>query len=201
MVLFRDLDLYKIIILLGLVLLPASLGFVWWVDKELETAKVAVNDAIRPGGELEQIGTVAQQLEIIQRNARNSGNNEAPALFFERWIKNSASGGQVRATDFEISNERKTTVTKLKAQDKEIQITFRRENQELPLSREYIHALILNLEQDGPQVWKLRELQIRNEQSVEFSKNRREAPPKTVDDMWRIEKLMFARREPEDRDR
>jgi hypothetical protein len=56
--------------------------------------------------------------------------------------------------------------------------------------------VLFNCEAQGSQVWKLRELWMVNAEAGRTSRNR-EAPPATVEDLWQIKKLTFARREPD----
>src|SRR5690606_15393691 len=118
------------------------------------------------------------------------------SVFFEQQI-DTASAGTLKKTDYEISPEQRVSAAaQQKAQDQEVTISFRRDrNNPMNLPRDFIHAVIFNIESSGAQVWKLRQLKIRNA-ALGRSK---EAPPKTVDDLWDVQTLKFARREPSER--
>jgi hypothetical protein len=189
---FRELDLYKVIILVSLLLLPVAVGFVYWVDGQLATARAAIDAAERPNsGELEKIGLLQRQLQTVAQNAaavRTSGGSAA--VFFQNQITTSSSG-TVGSNDYEVSPEARSAVPQRRdAQDQVVTISF---NKALALTRGFVHALIFNVESSGAQVWKLRQLNMRN---AALAKLRNQAPPKTVADDWEVVALKFARREP-----
>ena len=62
MSLFRDIDVFKGIILASILLVPASVGFAWWMDTQLEESDNAMQAAMRRNGEIEQIGILRQNL-------------------------------------------------------------------------------------------------------------------------------------------
>lgn len=194
----KNLDLYKSIILGSLLCLPIALGFVYWVNGELEVAKTALKRAEQANGELERIGQLQQQLETISRNVAKGGQSDNHRLFFEQRIVNSVKDGGLRSSDFEIGNQVPARVAKLKAVDQTTSISFSRGGKPLPLSREFIYAVLFNCEAGGSQVWKLRDLDMVNEEAKSAMRGR-SAPPKTVKDLWLMQKLVFARREPQSR--
>ena len=65
--LFKDMDLYKGIILGCLVLIPVAAYFVYWVEGEIEIARRAIAAAERRGGDLTQIGQLRNDLETMSR--------------------------------------------------------------------------------------------------------------------------------------
>ncbi len=195
---FKNMDLNKAMILGSLLLLPVALGFVYWVQGRLEVAQRAVASAERSGGELEKIGKAEQQLETIRQNVQRGGLTENHRLYFEQRILSSVRDGGIKSTDFEISNQVPHRVSKASAIDQEVTIQFRRDGKELDLNRDFIYAVLFNCESGGSQVWKLRELRIANTPAAEASRSRgRQIPPKTVDDLWQVKKLVFVRREPD----
>ncbi|MBK8976070.1 MAG: hypothetical protein IPM29_09095 [Planctomycetes bacterium] len=198
----KNLDLYKIVILLSILLLPASIGYVYWIEGQLTRAKTAMQMAERRGnGEIERIGRLCRQLETIQRNASRSGYGETEKLYFERIIVATARAdaqGRVGITssDFQIQNKQDTNVVRERAIDWEVPIAFQDGGKPKPLPREFIHAMLINCEQEGAQVWKLRALEMRNVQGKDFVGRGKGAPPRTIEDDWEIRRLVFARREP-----
>lgn len=198
--LFREMDLYKVIILVSLLLLPASLGFVYWVDGEIDVAQRALQAAERRGGEIERIGGVQRQLETVEKNAsKDRAAGGSHAVYFEQQIKTS-SKDSLSANDFEISPQSRSGVPGKSAQDMIVKISFRREGKTLDLPRDFIHAMTYNCEAGGAQIWKLRRLTMRNTDIAKVSRAR-QAPPRTVADEWEIQTLEFARREPDTRRR
>jgi hypothetical protein len=192
--LFANMDLYKGIILSSVVLFPAACGFAYWVDTQIRTAQEAIVNAEKRGGEIERIALLQKQLDTIDKATRDGAGGEGHALYFERCLTGAASQGITR-NDFTIGNEEGRKVGKPKSIDQEVDITFKRGGKDLPLPRAYINAM-LHLCESKSKVWKLRQLRIRNAEVVELGQSK-QAPPKTVRDDWKIEKLMFVRREPD----
>lgn len=196
---FRNLDLYKVIILASIVLIPAALGFVYWVEGRLEVAQLALRDAEKRNGEIERIGALQRKLESVEKTASHVAlRGEDHSLFFEQMISTS-SGGTLKSTDFDIGPEQTVTVSALQAQDQEVKIAFRQQNQPMKLPRDFIHALVFNVESNGTQIWKLRQLEMRNLAVKASSGGRAQAPEKTIADDWELRQLTFARREPLER--
>jgi hypothetical protein len=191
--LFKDMDLYKGIILLSIILIPAACGFVVWVDGQIEEANEALAAAVRTNGELEQIGQARKELETVRENTDRTDGSDSHRLYFERSIMSAAKSG-LKAEDFAISNEASRAAGR-SSQDQEVTITFRRDGKDVPWPRDFISAALFNSEVRAKGVWRLRSLKIRNDEIRELGAGKK-TPPKTVADTWRIEKLVFARREP-----
>ncbi len=198
MTMFKPMDLYKGIVLACVVLLPVSLGFLWWIDGQREKALQAIRIAEQPKGELEKIGETIRKLETVASNSTRGGDAESYRLYFERMITLSSPG--ISTNDFQLTNENSTSVpNNSKAEDLTVGVSFKRAGKEFDLPRDFVHAVALNCESGGSQIWKLRSLKIRNAEVIEATKGRK-APPKTVDDgKWKLEKLEFARRRPKQR--
>jgi hypothetical protein len=193
---FKNLDLYKGIILVSLLLLPVSLGYLWWIQGQKVEAEKAIASATASKGELFKIGEIVRKLDTVEKNLSRGGESESHRIYFERKILKAANDGAgLSNNDFVIGNEVSAPVTGNKAVDQVVGITFKRAGKDFDLSRDFIHAMIWNCETGGSQIWKLRTLKIRNSEATE-SARKRKAPPKTIADDWRLEKLEFARREP-----
>lgn len=197
MSLFRDMDLYKAIILLSVLLLPASVGYLYWVDGRLEVARAARSNALKSKGELERIGEICQNLSTVKSNAGRSDDSVSSALFFERTILATSSDGGIGANNLQIGNERELNVSKEKATDIQVRVSIKDGNKDKPLPRNFVSAILYNLEESGSQVWKLRELDMVNIEADKFRPRAREAPPKTVEDVWKLPNMTFARRVPQ----
>ncbi len=195
--LFAEMDLYKGIILFSILAIPAACYFAYSSQQNLIAGQKAMRDATRRGGILETIGEFSNRLATI-KNAQLGSGGDQYRLFFEKQILDSAKDG-IKRQDFTISNEQVKKVAKLRAEDREVSISFRRSNKdEFPLPRSYINQVLLRSEASSRGVWKLRQLKIRNKEVLETSRGKR-APPRTVADNWVVDRMVFARRQPERR--
>ena len=203
MSLFKDIDIYKAIIIGALVLLPGGGVLVWMQDEEVARAEAQLAKARQRGGVLEQIGTLDAELATIQRNTTGGAGGERHLLYFSRRVlETTGNAGWLGANDFEIGNEESRRVSALKAEDREVDLSFRdnRTKKPLNLPRDFISALIFNCESQS-KTWKLRELRIRNaDEDLETGRGAK-AVPRTVDDIWSVEKMTYVRRQPESRGR
>ena len=94
---FREMDIYKLIILLSLVLMPVC-G--WWIsglNDEIMLCTAAKRAATKRGGYLEEIGKLKNQIEVVAQN-RRSESIENPSAYFEPRIR--AADPQLRVDDF-----------------------------------------------------------------------------------------------------
>jgi hypothetical protein len=195
---FKSMDLYKGIVLVCLLLLPVSLGYLWYVRGQRTAAFAAVDAAEKSKGELDKIGEAIRKLETVASNSSRGGDAESYRLYFERWITGSAKSG-ISTNDFQLTNETPSAVpNNAKAEDLTVGVAFKRAGKEFDLPRDFIHAVALNCESGGSQIWKLRTLKMRNADVLELTKQKK-APPKTVGDNWKLERLEFARRRPKQR--
>ena len=190
----RDMDLYKAIILLSWLAIPA-VG--WWaldLSDQVEVGRKAIADATRRGGDLEEIG---KYQKAIEEQRKRSLVGEIPSefeVYFEKRIYEAADGGLSNA-DFGISRKGDTPALQNRAIDTIIGIDFRRGGREaFPLSRDFLFAVLFNCESQSP-MWKLRELSIRNA-TVGNRRGRNEVPPPELEDKWMVQSMQFASRRP-----
>lgn len=188
----KDLDLYKAIILLSVVLIPVAGWFAYNETKQLEYGQKAVRNATKRGGVLERIGALQKQLEGIKASIREEG-GLGHLIYFDRRINESARGNDLKQTDYTIGDEQVRMKKSLRANDYEVDIQFRRNNKPLPLPRPFVHAVLLNCEAFS-ESWRLRKLQMRH--AEHFKARGSKPPPKTISDNWDVQKITFARREP-----
>jgi hypothetical protein len=204
---FRNLDLYKGIILLCLVALPACGYWVWQQEQEITACKDAIWKATKPGGLLEQIGALQKKVELVVENrASTSDAISFPRPYFDAQILAAASQG-LSTTDYGLSDPKEEPAVlregKQRASDFVVDVTWKRKDLTLPLA--FIYAVLFNCEsgnktgvvnRDGQRsVWKLRDLEIANatdDKNLEGYKT----PPAELEDRWVIRKMQFARREP-----
>ncbi|MHC5066707.1 MAG: hypothetical protein ACYTG5_22345, partial [Planctomycetota bacterium] len=192
---FADMDLYKGMILFAVLAIPAAGIFAYLTNERLIDARKAMADAKKSRGVLEKIGEYQNNLEKIKKNASTSNAGDQYRLYFERQITASATQG-LKRSDFQISNEQTRKVAKLKAEDVEVTINFRKDGKdEFPLPRSFINTVLRRCEGNSNGVWKVRQLKMRNKEVLETARGKK-APPRTVADNWIIDRLIFARRQP-----
>lgn len=208
MKLLQNLDLYKVVIVGSLVGLPA-VG--WWIKRtsdNIEAAQRAVTEATKKGGLLEEIGKLQEQLDIVQKNRRDTsdatGNTD---LYFDGQIIRSAKDGNLDKNQYKINPAREEPVqtsSKQAARDHIVKIDWLpRGGKDFSINREFLFAVLFNCESGArgpnvtqvPAIWKLYSLKITNV-SLGREASQQQAPPPTTEDEWVIGKMEFARREP-----
>ncbi len=154
--------------------------------------------AERRDGLLHQIGSLQREVEEVQENklqTGNTGQGGGHRRFFQGQIFDS-SPTPMRTNDFTIGTEQDRRVSQLRAIDSEVTIEFKRDGKEpYALPRDYITALLHNFE-NFSQVWKLRNLRIKNEEAQRLVGQKKAPPPELVD-RWLVERLVMARRRPD----
>lgn len=202
----RNLDLYKVIVLLSLVLLP--LGGYWCHDLEQQVvaSRKAIVEATRPGGLLEQIGNLQKKVELVAQNRTlTSDAINMPRPYFEGQII-AAGGSNLKTTDFGLSDPKEEPAamgaTRQKAADYVVDVTWQRKDFTVQL--DFIYAVLFNCESGAGRaaetvgrqsIWKLRELQIVNATDDRLLQSFKTPPPELAD-KWSIRSMKFARREP-----
>lgn len=197
--LFRNMDLYKGIVLACLLLLPAAGGWTLWLRGEIEAGRQALVRATKHGGLLQEIGALQKQMEDLVKSTTGFGTAQDHVEYFNRHVYATASGGLSRG-DYEIGKAQVNPggTSRQRYKDYEVAITFgRRGGREgrLPLPRSYIFAMIYNAEQEAA-LWKLRHLKIQNK-TDEKDLTAKKTPPPELEDEWYVTELRFARREPD----
>jgi hypothetical protein len=199
-------DLYKVVILVSLLLLP-GMG---WMIKQTQDSIVEANKelrlATRKDGLLSEIGELRQQIQTVENNRVSGSGAEQYKVYFERQITNAAPPGALSGSDFTVSNAKPVNAvtsgsTKQRAQDHVVGIDFRKD---FKLTWEFLFALLFNSESAAqgaggralPSIWKLRKLNIQNATFAEVRSGN--TPPLPFQDAWLIRPrgLEFARREP-----
>jgi hypothetical protein len=205
--LFRDMDLYKGIVLASLVVLPLGGWLVKVQDEEIAACKKTIHDATKPGGLLEQIGALQRKVEVVVANKRSTSDAiKDPRTYMEGQILAAAGGpgAGLKTTDFQPSEpkeERLVLPSKQPVTDHVVDITWLRKD--LTIGMDFLWAVLWNCESgarqvgDQPQqsVWKLRELQLVNA-TDERALSQFKTPPPELVDKWSIKAMKFARREP-----
>ena len=183
---FGDLDLYKVIIIGSLLLLPAVGFWAYHLDGQIKEGEQAIQKATRDGGTLSEIGKYQKAVDEQRRNRANDAGLDAYTTYFQN---NIIKGARLKSTDFHFSSPRESSVGR-RAIDTEVPIKF----DKIILSRDQILSILFNCESQSP-VWKLRHLHIRNE-DVRGSGSRGRTPPPELGDRWKIEQMVFASRRP-----
>lgn len=204
MSLFRDMDLYKWIVIGALVLVPASGGYGYLLQKRIDLTKDAIHEASRKGGLLEEIGKLQKQIEIA--NPERGGGNaiKDPSLYFETQILKGVKG--ISRDDFspQQQGDKPGTSGKQRYIDKEIKIDFGKtglSRKDYKLPRDALYAVLFNCESaagdPGGSVWKLRRLHIVNASDEKTFSSKKTPPAPELEDNWQVKEMLFARREPQ----
>jgi len=202
----RNLDLYKAIVLLSLVLLPLGGWMIKRQDEEIAACKKAIVEATKPGGLLEQIGSLQRKVEVVVQNKRSMSDAiKNPGQYFEDQIL-AAGGSALKTNDFQPLPPKEENSTlkggKQHITDHVVEITWTRKDMTVPM--DFVYAVLFNCESGATKserdqvqqsVWKLRELTIVNA-TDERNLAAYKTPPQELSDKWIIKGMKFARREP-----
>ena len=201
----KTMDLYKGIILMSVLLLPAG---AWWVNdlqKKIESCEASLRDSTRAGGWLEEIGSLQKKIEMVAQNSRTTSRAiENPAVYFQGQIMSVSSN--IRANDFNPgkSKPENTTVGKQKVTDHVVDIKWGTSSNKTKVRMDFIYAVLFNCESGArkgveatgsPSVWRLRDVHVQNA-SADGWLSRKRTPEPEMEDAWYIKKMKFARREP-----
>ncbi len=203
---FRTMDLYKAIVLVALVVLPAGYWHCSNLEKEIVACQRAIRDATRSGGTLEQIGSLQKKVELVVQNRLNTSDaKDQPRTYFERQILAAASS-DLKTTDFKINDPKEEAAvipsSKTRADDYVVAVEWLRKDLQVKMS--FVYAVLFNCESGAraggstsalQSLWKLRELEIVNGTDDRLASSYRTPPPE-LQDSWIIRKMTFARREP-----
>jgi hypothetical protein len=200
--LLRNMDLYKAIVLLSVVLLPVGGWMIKRQDDDIAACKKAIEEATKPGGLLEQIGGLQRKVEIVVQNKRSMSEAiKDPGVYFQDQII-AAGGSGIKLIDFQpmAPREESFTLGKTRVADFIVDVNWMRKD---PVGMDFVYAVIFNCESGAraagdpvqQSVWKLRELIVENA-TGERLLGQRKTPPAQLDDKWMIKKMSFARREP-----
>lgn len=189
--LFSNMDLYKGIIIASVVLTPVAGWWAWSMNQEIREGRVATHNALKRGGDLETIGIYQKQL----MNLNNSVNKQLQGnyrTFFEQQVLGADASGGLRRDQFVIGNKAEQRV--VNNVDYTVDLEFREGSKHLELKRDFIQAVCFNVESQSGGAWKLRELHLRNKDTMDLRGSK--APPPELSDIWRINQMKFATREP-----
>jgi len=202
---FKEMDLYKGIILLSVILLP--LGG-WWIsnlDEQISLCEGALRDATKRGGYLEEIGKLQKQIETVARNRRSGAIIKDPRTYFEGQIL-AVAPNKLKPDHFSPSAPKAEPVTigRQKAVDQVVTIDWGRGNDRKEVMMDFVYAVLFNCESGAraggapsgpPSVWRLRSLKLANVTTDKMI-GRKKTPPPEIEDRWFIKEMKFARREP-----
>lgn len=204
MKLLGSLDLYKVVILLSLVLLPVGGWMIWRIDQDIEASQKAIREAKRSGGLLEQIGALQKKVEIVVQNRLSTSDTiKLPRRYFEGQIMQ-AGGQNLKADDFGLPGDPKEEAVSLpgskqRASDFVMDVTWPRKDFSVQL--DFVYAVLFNCESGagaggaGQSIWKLRNLELVNATDEGLTRTKKTPPPELAD-KWLIRDMKFARREP-----
>ena len=195
---FQELDLYKAIILCSLVLLPVVGGWAYVLQGDIEEAKIAVANAKRRGGDLEQIAQHQKAIEEQNRSVALQGSQaDSFSTYFDRIIGLSMEqgAGTIGSTDYSITKRGDQRAGR-DAMDTLVDIRFNKDVG--PLHRGFLMAIMYNAELESP-TWKLRKLHIKNAGVSRRAGTRSGPPPVETEDKWLVQEMVFATRKPGER--
>ena len=200
----RNLDAYRVIVILCLVLLPIG----WWLVRDLEKEIAACNATIRAAkgerGLIEEIGKLQRKVEVVVQNKRGvSDAIEKPTTYFEGQIT-AAGGGNLKVSDFTLVGPKveggTMPGTKQSISDYVLDVNWPRNDFAVPM--DFVYAVLFNCESGAgldptksQSVWKLRNIELVNA-TDEALLQRYTTPPAEMQDKWKIRNMAFVRREP-----
>ncbi|MBL8751976.1 MAG: hypothetical protein JNK15_01640 [Planctomycetes bacterium] len=202
----RNLDLYKAIVLVSLVLLPVGYYMVRGLDEKIVACKRTIDDAFKAGGLLEQIGALQRKVEVVLENKKQGGQSlTQPRTYFEGQILASVTGG-LKSSDFQPQEPKleNGVMAKGKQPITDFVVDVLWLNKDLSVTLEFVYAALLNCEANTAaggssearqSIWKLRELHITNATDDRLFSSYR-TPPAEISDKWSIKTMKYARREP-----
>ena len=201
----KTMDLYKAIILMSALLLPMG-G--WWVAKvqeEIDACEVSLRDAKKPGGFLEEIGSLQKKIEVVVLNGRNTSKAiGSPGVFFQGQIMSVSKN--LKANDFnpQKPKDENTTIGKQKVTDHIVDIKWGSSKNRNKFGMDFLYAVLFNCESGAGEgmaatgstsVWRLRSINIQNA-SADGWLSSKKTPQPELEDGWYIKEMKFARREP-----
>ena len=193
------LDLYKVIILLCLLAMPVLGYSIWSMQEKLRVGQTALAQATMQGrgnqtGDIEAIGTLMAQIDKVKDNKVDAAGGDSHRVAFQRAIQGTNASG-LKLDDFAIGDIKTTTVNidrNKQAIQQSYTVDFKRDGSRLPISREFVNAMLFNCEKDG--AWKLSQFKMRNKDAAASGNSK--TPPPEVSDEWFLETLAFARKVP-----
>lgn len=194
----QQMDLYKAIILIALIALPAAGIWDMSLHSSLEEGRNAIHRATRTRGDIEEIGKYMKLIKAQAKSGRLHTDNDSMRRYFEMRIMDSvAPGSTLKRSNFAIKVLGERLLSRPRnAVDVSVQVDFKDGSKPLPLTRDFLNAVLFNCEALGN--WKVRELMITNTEARGL-RNSREPPPREIGDLWEVRKLVFARRLPKEK--
>ncbi len=190
----KKFDLYKVIIIASLVLSPVAGGWAYWLQGRIAEGEKAIAQAKNPRGPLQAIGLLQQEIDGMRAKSGSAQAEADPRTYFD--VQVSRSSQSLRRTDFILNTLQDTRVSDLKAVDRQWSIEFKEGGKTpLPMARELITNILHNVEAHSP-AWRLRTLHLKNRETREL-RARGGKPPPEVSDEWFVDRMVFAKREPD----
>lgn len=190
----KQFDLYKVIIVASLLLSPFAGGWAYWLQGRITEGEAALKQAKSSRGPLQAIGLLQQEVDAMRAKSNNTQAEADPRTYFDVWVSRSSSG--LKRNDYVINNLQDARVSDLKAVDRQWAIEFKEGGKtQLPLARELITFILHNIEGHSP-AWRLRTLHLKNRETREL-RGRGGKPPPEVADEWFVDRMVFAKREPD----
>lgn len=188
-------DLYVVIILVSVLLLPAAGIWAVWLRGQIDTGREALRRARDKSdrGEMVVIGSLMKQRENMKDDTSAAARARDYQTFMQNQILAIREGTKV--SDFKITQPRVNKVAAKKAVDTEVDIRWERDGKDYSVDRPFLNAVLYNIESQSPQ-WKLRALHVKNETLKDLVSAQKPPPPESADE-WRVMAMTFASREPD----
>lgn len=200
----KNLDLEKIIILLCLLGLPITGGWIYNMKSELEEADRAFQNC---DAMILKIHGLHELIDRTKKATKEVGDLARPDTYFENRAILSQSGGKeggelfLKREHIRISYPPRRKVRRdgsgpVIGEDIPVKIEFLDDKARRGrlLSRSFINAFIVNCESPAP-IWRLRNLKMTNK-SFKGLRPTKAPPDLVLPDEWIVDEMLFARRSP-----
>jgi hypothetical protein len=197
--LFRDMDLFKGVILGSVVVILGLSLWGWRLYDRLQRGERAMDAA--KADHIASLATLQKQMQQLKDDQLKIGgqiNDDDPTTYFFKVI---TDYGKVPRDPYKLKQEPARTVrTIANAEDREVIVDFNPVQAggrgKYYLTRNTIWTIVYNVEALSPR-WRLRELRmVPREQVEKRMAGRLSSYPETLSDEWQIEKMVFASRTP-----
>jgi hypothetical protein len=193
-------DLEKIIILLCLLGMPITGGWIYKMRSELDEAQKAFKTLPTI---IQRIHGLHDLIDKTNNEVKEAGDLDKPDIYFENraMISQAGSQGRLQREDIRISEASSRPVRRdgsgpVIGQDIEIKVELgiAKGRRGMTLPRDFINAFIVNCEAKTP-IWRLRNLRLTNKAFKGLGNTKAPADLELLDE-WIVDELMFARRKP-----
>ncbi|PIE24598.1 MAG: hypothetical protein CSA62_01860 [Planctomycetota bacterium] len=201
----RHLDTIELMILVGIFGIMIFGGFHLYLRNQVELSREAFARAQDQVVEIHALLPLIPKLYRERQKMQAGAEDINPAPFFQRQFTNEAKiplqsyeFGSVKPTEQTLTVKTPKGRTKrMKAKLRTIKISFPSmgRNKKTFLPRSNLFRALYNAEAASPR-WRLRRLRIKAKETVVRERGKDKAPPEELSDLWLVQALEFASREP-----